>query len=163
MQFNTFNLSFLSIKLSLAVIVASLMVLRLNLVGHLVWLGVLVLGLVLGIAFVYLDKKFFYPLYVKQTQLKGLLSQSLIFLVIFLPVAVFIVTSSSSPLGIGFVLGFMISSAVDLFVLLKDPALFQATYLYQFSRDFAADEQRLIALSFSGVSLLVALLAIFRI
>ena len=157
------DVSVLLIKLSLAVIAASLMVLKLDLVGHLVWLGVLVLGLGLGAAFVYLDRRFFYPLYAKQTELKGFLSQSLIFLVAFLPVAVFIVTSSSSPLGIGFALGFLISSAVDLFVYLKDPALFQTTYLYQFARDFAPDEQRLIAFSFAGVSFLVVLLAIFRV
>jgi len=151
------------IKIALAIIVASLMVLKLNLTHHGLWLLFLATGLVLGLLFPLIDSRFLHKLYFKQLQSQGTLSCSLIFLAVFVPLGVFIVTSSSSPLGIGFVLGFMLGSSVDLVNNLSLPQQFQATYLYQFARDFTQSEQKFITVGFVVASLLVSLLAIFRV
>jgi len=148
------------IKTSLVVIIISLLTLKLKLLDQPIWLTALVIASVFGLVFPLFDEKFLYPLYVKKTQLKGVLSRSLIFLVVFIPLAVFIVTSSSSPLGIGFVFGFMVTTAVDLIANLSTPEKFQRLYLFQFARDFVLDEQRLIAFGFGFVSFLIVLLAV---
>jgi hypothetical protein len=159
-KINFNHLNIYLIKFFLALIVTLVMMIKLNLTQHWFWLAVLISGLTFGLLFTWLDERFFYQLYVRYVQLKGLLSQSLIFLALFVPLAFFIVTSSSSPLGIGFVLGFLISTSVDLLVNLSQPGKFQQEYLYQFAREFAPDEQRLIAFAFTGVTLLVGLLAL---
>ena len=148
------------VKLVLVMVFGLTLTLKLDLLNHSFWLGLLIFGLVLGGLFPELDERFFYSIYIKKAKLRGVLSRSLIFLVVFIPLTVFIITSSSSPLGLGFVLGFLVSSAVDLLTDLSLPQRFQARYLYQFAREFTSDEQRLIAFSFSGLALLVALLAL---
>ena len=147
-------------RLIFAVLVNLLMISHLDLTQHMIWLIGLEVGLVLGLGFVQLDRRYFYSLYQQQTALKGLLSQSLIFIFSFIPLAVFIVTSSSSPIGIGFVLGFIITTAINLSVDSTHPERFQKHYLYQFARRFSPREQRLIVIAFVGSALLVGLLAL---
>lgn len=77
-----------------------------------------ILGVLLGIGLLYGDSHFFSVWY----QLDEPFSQSFLFLVIFVPCLVFMMTTSSSPLGNGLVLGIGLVKLSDyLQVLLAQP------------------------------------------
>ena len=152
-----------TIKITWLIIVFSLISFKLHFFRHWVWLLFLAGGMVLGLMFILIDQKFLYRLYQPQTQLTGLISQSLMFLGVFIPLALFITTSSSSPIGIGFVIGFLTTTAVDMTRLMSNQVEFNQAYLYQFSKQFNLNQRGWITFTFVVITGILSLLIVVRI
>lgn len=68
-------------------------------------------------------------IFLNQNLLQGLLSRSLVFLVVFFPLAVVVLTTSSWVLGKGVVLGLGLKIAMELFVSKNDLDLFNQRFV----------------------------------
>jgi hypothetical protein len=124
----------------------------------LVWL---LAGLVGGIALLWLDETIAFPRYqVMDGERVGLVSRSTLFLLSFLPLALFILTSSGSLVGMGLILGMGFSLALEMLMLHTTPVVFRERFLQQLKREVSAQEVQLIAFGFSLFILVLAILVV---
>lgn len=90
-----------------------------------------------------------------------LITRSLVFIGVYIPLAIFIVTSSGSPLGMGLVMGLGLGIVLEMWLWGVHPELFQQRFGWQINHRFtAANVQQVtgfFALFLAIVSLLIVL------
>lgn len=99
----------------------------------------LLLGLVMGLLIVQIDKAYLHHLY-RSSETEGLVTQSLLFLGMFLPVSLFVVTSTGSILGGSIIVGFLASTTATIVSLRTDKAELEKTFFYQLKRPLSDSE-----------------------
>ncbi len=78
----------------------------------------------------------------------GLISRSTIFMVCYMAVAIYVVTSSTNVFGIGFVLGIGLHYCLDLLMYHTDLEVFSAQFLWQMKRKFKSSEVKWLIVGF---------------
>lgn len=73
-----------------------------------------------------------------------LTSESTLFLLIYIPLAIFVLTSTGSVLGVGIILGMGFHYATDIFQLRLRPELLRQTYLRQLKLDLEDDRLEIL-------------------
>lgn len=87
-----------------------------------------VLGLCLGVALLWADQRWFWQWYSAGEQ-PFVITRMFIFLLVLVPLAIFIITSSGSFIGQGLVLGMVLNYVVEAVVLYRHQSLFQTRFL----------------------------------
>ena len=115
-------------------------------------------GLYGGILLLWADEAIAYPKYqVMDGEHIGLVSRSTLFLLSFIPLAIFMLTSSGSLLGMGLILGIGLSLSLEMLTLRRNPTDFRVRFLQQLKREISHQEVQFVAL---GFSLFVGVLAV---
>ncbi len=104
----------------------------------------LIIGLVFGLMLVKVDRLYLHHLY-RSNETDGLVTQSLLFLGLFVPLSFFVVTSTGSILGGGLIVGFLAEITATFFGLRSDKALLEKTYFYQLQRSLTGTEIQLLS------------------
>ncbi len=120
---------------------------------------ILVVGLLLGLLLTNIDRKYLHHLY-RSSEGEGLVTQSLLFLGLFIPLSFFVVTSTGSILGGGIIVGFLASTTASLYVLRTDKQLLEKTYFYQLKRPLSQVEVHLVMAALLLWNVLVWLFAL---
>ena len=121
-------------------------------------------GTYVGNLILWMDGAFFYPKYNElQTYPQKLMTRSLLFLIAFVALGVFVVTSSGSSLGAGVVIGIGISLFGEMVAYFRsNPQFFQQRFLYQLNRHVSLNELRGIVIIFGVIMLALIGLLISR-
>lgn len=99
---------------------------------------ILLVGFYLGNALLWADSKFLYGYYNElQTLPQQLLTRSIVFLLAYVGLAIFLITSSGNLLGIGIILGIGITLSIELWQYKSQPDLFHKMFLFQVKRNFS--------------------------
>ena len=116
-------------------------------------------GFYLGNLLLWLDGKVLYGYYNElQTLPKQLITRSALFLLAYVALAIFMVTSSDNLMGVGIVLGIGITIATEMWEARQDLEFFHRKFLFQVKRQMTALE---INRSVSGFAIFVALVALY--
>lgn len=105
---------------------------------------ILIVGLLFGLLLVKVDRLYLHHLY-RSNETDGLVTQSLLFLGLFVPLSFFIVTSTGSMLGGGLIVGFLAEITATFFALRSDKALLEKTFFYQLQRSLTGTEIQLLS------------------
>ena len=122
--------------------------------GSVLQIALLLVGLLIGNLLSVIDRKYLYAFYGGV----GKITHSVVFLAALLPVALFIVTTTTSKLGIGLIIGFELSTTVAMFADRRDLNSFAKKYLFQIARKLAPAEMQMIVGLQAVVTLLLILL-----
>lgn len=115
-------------------------------------------GFYLGILLLWLDNKMLYGYYNElQTLPKQLITRSTLFLLAYVVLTIFMVTSSGNLLGVGCVLGIGISLAIEMWQTYRDSEIFHKKFLFQVKRMFSPVEIQRVVWGFSSFVALSAL------
>lgn len=126
------------------------------------WL-MLSLGLVLGFLFLLFDKKVAFKFYINNQQLGqsiGLITRSIIFLFAYIPLALFVITSSGSPMGSGMIVAMGFTYLFELWQLRNNPALFAEKFLWQTGNAWSRKEVKMFVRIFIIIILLLSVLTL---
>jgi len=133
------------------------------------WL-MLVIGLILGFLFLLFDEKLGYKYYAQNQQLgvanlssvqnKALISRSIIFLFVFIPLSLFVITSSGSPIGVGMIISMGFIYSQELWQIINSPELFFQKYLWQTGKRWSGKEIKIFTRIFILIIILLAILAL---
>lgn len=116
-------------------------------------------GFYLGNLLLWADGKFLYPFYNElQTIPKQLITRSALFILVYIVLGIFVITSSGQFLGVGMILGIGLTLLSELYVTQRNTELFHHTFLFQVKRQLAPVEIQRLVWSFAGA---LALLTIF--
>lgn len=123
------------------------------------WQVLLLLGgFYVGNLLLWLDGKVLYGYYNElQTLPKQLISRSALFLLTYVALAIFMVTSSGTLLGVGIILGIGITIAVEMWKAKVDSELFHRTFLFQVKRQLSPLELQRVTWGFSAFVAVIAL------
>lgn len=123
------------------------------------WQVVILLGgFYLGNALLWLDDNVFYGKYNElQTLPKRLVSRSTLFLLVYLALSIFMVTSGTL-FGVGIILGIGVTLSIEMWQLKDNTEFFHQKFLYQVKRHFTPLEIQRVAAGFMAV---VAVLAVY--
>lgn len=104
--------------------------------------GFIGVGLLLGIGLLWLDEEIGYTWYTEPDQLanKHLITRSPLFWLAYVPLTVFVITSSGSLIGSGLVLGIGVVLAIEMLQTYRQPAAFEDRFLKQVSRPLTESE-----------------------
>lgn len=90
-----------------------------------------------------------------QTEPKQLITRSAMFLISLLLIGLFVITSTSSYIGHGLILGLGVSTLAELYMELKNPVIFQQRFLFQFKRQMTEREIKQLVIGYAvGVLIL---------
>lgn len=134
-----------------------------TLVTWLLFTGGCVLGAVLLIA----DEKFGYQWYREagdvavSSDAMQLVTRSLVFVGVYIPLAFFIITSSGSPLGMGLVMGIGLGLALEMWLWGVHPELFQQRFGWQINHHFSATNVQQVTALFAVVLVVLSMLVAF--
>lgn len=117
----------------------------------------LLLGLILGLLIVQVDKAYLHHLY-RTSEAEGLVTQSLLFLGMFFPVSFFVVTSTGSILGGSIIVGFLASTTAAILSLRSNKPKLEETFFYQLKRPLSDTEVMIVM---AGILLWNAVIWIF--
>jgi len=122
------------------------------------WLSV---GLLIGVGWYVLDPRLFYPRYQKTTELNFPLSRSFWLLIIYWPLAIFIVTSTASWLAQGLMLALGLGIAIDLGTLVQAPDKIKDAFHFPVQSKWQINElQALVSARLIGIAILVILFVV---
>ena len=111
---------------------------------------ILLAGFYLGNIFLWSDGQFLYRYYNElQTLPRQLLTRSLVFLIAYAGLSIFMITSSGNLIGIGMILGIGTTLAIELWQDMSQLELFQKKYLFQLKRNFSLLEAQRLVYAFS--------------
>lgn len=88
------------------------------------------------------------------------ITRSILFILALFPLAIYMLTSTGSALGIGLLMGILIGLSIEMFFLRQQSAEFQARFLSQVKRAFTPEEIEWFALGFCGFTIIISILAI---
>ena len=108
-----------------------------------VQIPLLLLGLILGLLIVQIDKAYLHHLY-RTSETEGLVTQSLLFLGMFFPVSFFVVTSTGSILGGSIIVGFLASTTATILSLRSNKPKLEETFFYQLKRPLSDTEVMIV-------------------
>lgn len=114
-------------------------------------------GIVLGLLGLYFDEKLFFKYYNSSTDshLPTLLSRSLLFIAILVPLSIFVVSSTGSPIGQGFVVSMIAAIWFEMLKQRKNTTQFNDRFAQQAKVPLTAIE---IEWMFRGMTALLILL-----
>lgn len=107
-------------------------------------------GLTMGIGLLWLDERFG-PQWYNETTTHSLITRTPLFWLAYVPLAVFVTTSSGSALGTGLVLGIGLLLWVEMVQLYKSPTAFSHRFLQQVKRHMSETEIHQLVIVASGV------------
>lgn len=120
------------------------------------------IGFYLGNALMWLDGVALYPYYNPlRTEPKQLLTRSVIFILAFIPVTLFVLTSSGSLLGSGLVFAIGLTLASEIFLLRHDAQAFHYHFLSQLKRQLTDQELMRVVWAFCGFMVLSSIIFFF--
>jgi len=90
----------------------------------------------------------------------GLISRSTMFMVSYMAVAIYVVTSSNNIFGIGFVLGIGLHYCLDLLMYHTNSEFFSIQFLWQMKRKFSATEIKWLVAGFIFYFVMLTLLTL---
>lgn len=116
-------------------------------------------GFYLGNLLLWADGKILYPYYNElRTEPKQLITRSALFILVYIFLALFVVTSSGSYIGTGMIFGIGITLFTELFSLRNATEAFHQKFLFQLKRQLAPLEiQRLV----QAFGIIMILLTVF--
>lgn len=123
-------------------------------------------GSVLGAALLIIDEKLGYQWYREPDQITlssdsiHLITRSLVFVGVYVPLALFIVTSSGSPLGMGLVLGMGLGLGLEMWLWGIHPELYQQRFGWQINHQFSVAHVRQVTGFFTVFLAILLLLAV---
>ncbi len=127
-----------------------------------VWL---VVGLIMGWLLLFLDDLSLHRFYLDRTQLdqrpRPLISRSLLFLIAFVPLSLFVVTSSGSLIGGGMVISMAVVYMSELLLHKNNPQVFAQKFLWQTRSELKQNERNLLSWSSVVLVALLMLLSLF--
>ncbi len=134
---NKINLTSLIWNLALFLVVLALAVFRHILVLTEMWTYILLFGagLMSGLWVLFIDKQFLTKILVDNNRP---VTESLLFFLLLIPVSLFVVTSSGSPLGAGIIIGLWMSILIRFMTAESDQAII-SRYLYQLKKPIPAN------------------------
>jgi hypothetical protein len=111
---------------------------------------ILLAGFYLGNLLLWADSKFLYNYYNElRTLPQQLITRSIVFLIAFAVLSIFMITSSGNLIGIGMILGIGVTLAIELWEHKMQPELFHKKFLFQVKRTFAPIEINRLIIGFS--------------
>lgn len=120
---------------------------------------ILLVGFYLGNVFLWADGKFLYRYYNEmQTMPRQLLTRSIVFLLVYAVLAIFMITSSGNLVGIGLILGMGTTLAIELWQDRQQLETFHKKYLFQLQRTMTLIEVNRMVY---GFALFVAAVSIY--
>ncbi len=129
--------------------------------GSLLTVILFLLGFYIGNAVMWIDGVFLYPYYNElRTEPKQLITRSVLFILAYIPVALFVHTSSASVLGSGLVFAIGSTLASEAYILKNDPLSFQYHFLFQLKRTLSQAEVTQVVwafIAFMGITSIVFL------
>lgn len=116
-------------------------------------------GFYLGNLLLWADGNFLYPFYNElQTVPKQLITRSALFILVYIVLGIFVITSSGQFLGVGMIFGIGLTLLSELFVTQKNPELFHRQFLFQVKRQLSPLEIQRLVWSFAGVLVVLTIL-----
>ena len=120
------------------------------------------IGFYIGNMIMWLDGAVIYPYYNQlRTEPKQLMTHSVVFGLAYIPVSLFLHTSSGSVLGSGLVFAIGLTIASELFAFRLDDQSFQHRFLFQLKRQLSAQEITRVVWSAIGFMLFTTVLFFF--
>ncbi len=123
-----------------------------------------VVGLLLGMGLLEADENFLFKYYIEgdsQISHKKLITRSLLFILLLMPLGLFLLTSTGSAIGVGMFLSIVSGLALEFFILRNDREAFQERFLHQLKREITVDEQKVFTTVFICITIFYALIVIF--
>jgi hypothetical protein len=96
-----------------------------------------------------------------ETLQEKLLTRSALFLIVYIFMTIFVLTSTGSVVGFGIMLGMGLHYTVDFWRYSKDPKKFAKQYLWQVKRVLSPQEIRAFVLGWTALFILLSLVIIF--
>jgi hypothetical protein len=119
-------------------------------------------GFYLGNILLWADGKFLYPYYNElRTEPKQLITRSVIFLLVYVFLGLFVVTSSGNFIGTGMIFGIGVTLLSELYALRDNPEAFQQKFLFQLKRHLTPLEIRRLVMAFGIVLLVLSIFFFF--
>lgn len=119
-------------------------------------------GFYLGNLLLWADGRFLYPFYNElRTEPKQLITRSVVFMIAYVFLALFVVTSSGSYIGTGMIFGIGLTLLSELYVLRTDSAAFHQKFLFQLKRQLSPIELQRFIQIFAGALLLLTVFFFF--
>lgn len=116
-------------------------------------------GFYLGNILLWADGAFMYPLYNElHTLPKQLITRSALFLLVYVCLGIFVITSSGNYLGSGVIFGIGLTLLSELYATHNDVTLFHQKFLFQLKRMLSPLEVLRLVQAFAGVVLLLSIL-----
>jgi hypothetical protein len=118
-------------------------------------------GTALAASILWFDENVAYPKYqMMDGEAVGLVSRSALFLLAYIPLSVYLLTSSGSLFGMGLIVGIGLQLALEMFFLRATPDLFVARFLRQVRRDFSLSDIQRISIGFAAFVGVVTLITV---
>lgn len=120
-------------------------------------------GLILGMFFLEADKRWFKKYYSTELNSYGgvdLITRSLVFVLLLIPLSLFVVTSTGSEIGSGLVLGIWIFLLAEMYRAKQDIDLFHMIFLSQLKKRLNKKDVDYLLMSVFGFILLLVFLTI---
>lgn len=122
------------------------------------WLAV---GVGAGVLLLWLDERWLVRQYTEPNHPRQLVTRSLLFLAAFIPLSLFVLTSSGSALGMGIIVGIGGGLSSELIMRRNHPAELSQRFGLPQEKKWTELEQRWLWMGFSLYTLLISLAAIF--
>jgi len=124
------------------------------------------IGLYLGVALLVADEKWLYKFYIEKSDLARsdykvqLVTRSMLFLLVYIPLSIFVITSSGSLIGQGLILGMGIIWLVEMWKLKNNQQAFTNRFLLQVKKEFSLDDIKKLVLVATGFFVLLTILVL---
>ncbi len=115
-------------------------------VAGLIELGFFIFGISIGTLMVIADDVWLASLYTEPTDIVRPLTRSILFVLLLIPIGVFVLTSTASVLAIGLFLGITSSLVSEMVMLYSEPQQISEKYLWQLQRSLSDLEVQRIVL-----------------
>lgn len=122
----------------------------------------LLIGFYIGNIFMWVDGQFLYPYYNElRTEPKQLITRSAAFILVYIVLTLFVITSTGNYIGIGLVFGIGLTLLSELYALKNMPEAFNQNFLFQLKRPLTYPEINRLVHSFGIVFLVLTILFYF--
>lgn len=130
-------------------------------VTHYIWWHTVlfIIGLVLGLVLMVGDEKIGWKYYQEVNQTTHLITRSLLFILAFIPLQVFVVTSTGSYVGVGMVLSIGLVLLTELWLVRHTPVLEQR-FLWQLKRPLTVTDTNRLLYVFTGIYSVLTILSL---
>ena len=97
-----------------------------------------------------------------QTMQQRLMTRSVLFMLTYIALTLYVLTSTGSALGAGFMLGLGLHYCLDLWLYQRDVTLFHEHFLWQLKRQLAVQEVRSLLAAFTVFFIMMSLLVLVQ-
>lgn len=92
----------------------------------------------------------------------GLVTRSIVFLGIYVPLAIYISATTTNRIGHGVLFGIAMATLAEMISVYRNPARFQQTFLWQVNRNFSSSERSITTIVTLSFTLLLAVVILLR-